>query len=52
MLERIAGKLLDSIEALAVEEISVTYSRGPGHQFQYLPIIVTNADLFVSLEAA
>lgn len=43
-LERLAGELLQSVEALAAEELVV--DRGLAY-FRYLPIVLTNARLFI-----
>lgn len=48
MLERTAGALLASLEALAAEELTIIEARhvGVGWERAYLPVIVTSAKLF------
>jgi hypothetical protein len=47
LLERTAGRLIEAVEALALEELFVTFNNTPGHKYIYVPVIVTNADLQV-----
>lgn len=47
MLEHTAGQLVEAVEALALEELFVSFNNAPGHKYIYVPVIVTNADLQV-----
>jgi hypothetical protein len=48
MLERISSTLLDAVECLAVEEVLLSSRYGSrGRRYLYLPVIVTNANLYV-----
>lgn len=47
LLERLSGQFIESVEALAVEELFVTFNDTPGRKYIYVPMIVTNADLQV-----
>jgi hypothetical protein len=48
MLERISGTLLDSVQCLAVEEVLLSSRyNSRGHRYLYVPVIVTNANLYV-----
>jgi hypothetical protein len=47
MLERIASSLLDSISAIAIEELDLPDSRKFAKHLIHIPVIVTNADLVV-----
>jgi hypothetical protein len=47
MLERISGGLLNSLEALAVEEVLLSSRYSYGNRYVYVPVIVTNARLHV-----